>query len=89
MSKTDTLTVRIDPKVKKNAVEVFEKLGMTASEAVTLFFTQVSAEQGLPFRPHIPNEETERVIRDALAGKNVKSFGSIDEMFEDLGLPHA
>lgn len=89
MPKTATLTVRIDPKVKREAFKVFEKLGITASQAVTLYFAQVSAEKGLPFRPHIPNEETERVIQDALAGKNLKSFDNVEDLFADLGLPHA
>ena len=89
MSKTDTLTVRIDPKIKKNAMKIFEKLGMSASEAVTLYFTQVSAEKGLPFRPHIPNAETERVIQEAMAGKNLKSFDTLKDLLKELDLPDA
>ncbi len=89
MPKTDTLTVRIDPKVKKNAMKIFEKMGMTSSEAVTLYFTQVSAEKGLPFRPHIPNPETERVIQEAMAGKNLKSFDTLKDLLKDLDLPDA
>ncbi len=89
MSKTATVTVRIDPKVKKNALRVLEKLGITTSQAVTMYFNQISAEKGLPFRPHIPNEETERVIQDALAGKNLKSFDNLEDLLADLGLPNA
>ena len=89
MPKTATLTVRLDPKVKREAIKVFDKLGITASQAVTLYFSQVSAENGLPFRPHIPNEETERAIQDALAGRNLKSFDNMEDLFKDLGLPNA
>ena len=88
-AKTATLTVRLDPKVKMEAQKVLSKLGITTSQAVTMYFNQISEEKGLPFRPHIPNEETERAIQDALAGRNLKSFDNVQDLFKDLGLPDA
>ncbi|NCT11478.1 MAG: type II toxin-antitoxin system RelB/DinJ family antitoxin [Rhodobacterales bacterium] len=84
MPKTATLTVRLDPKVKREAIKVFDKLGITASQAVTLYFSQVSAENGLPFRPHIPNEETERIMEEAFAGTNLHAAKDIDDLFAQL-----
>ncbi len=83
-TKTATVTVRLDPKVKKAAQKVLSKLGITTSQAVTMYFNQISEEQGLPFRPHIPNEETERVIRESLAGKNLHSAKDINDLIAQL-----
>jgi len=69
MPKTATVTVRLDPKVKHEAQKVLDKLGITTSQAVTMYFNQISAEKGLPFRAHIPNVETALIMQDALAGK--------------------
>jgi DNA-damage-inducible protein J len=83
-NKTATVTVRLDPKVKKNAQKVLDRLGITTSQAVTMYFNQISEEQGLPFRPHIPNEETEQVMAEAFAGKNLHAAKDIDDLFAQL-----
>ncbi len=84
MSKTATLTVRLDPEVKKQAQKVLNKLGITTSQAVTMYFKQISMENGLPFRAHIPNEETERILEEASAGKNLHSANDADDLFAQL-----
>ena len=83
-AKTATVTVRLDPKVKRDAQKVLSKLGITTSQAVTMYFNQISEEQGLPFRPHIPNEETERTIQEALAGKNLHTAKDMDDLIAQL-----
>lgn len=83
-AKTATVTVRLDPKVKKEAQKVLSKLGITTSQAVTMYFNQISEEQGLPFRPHIPNAETVRVMDEAFAGKNLHTAKDIDNLFAQL-----
>ena len=85
-NKTATVTVRLDPKVKRNAQKVLEKLGITTSQAVTMYFNQISEEQGLPFRPHIPNAETLQAMDDLEHGRNVKTFDTPEEAFADLGI---
>jgi hypothetical protein len=35
---------------------------------------------------HVPNAVTRKVIRDANAGKNLLSYASLEEMFDDLGM---
>jgi len=47
--KTASLHVRMDPEMKEQANQLFNDLGMTLSDAVTLFFTQALTERGLPF----------------------------------------
>ena len=84
MSKTATLTVRLDPKVKSQAQKVLDKLGITTSQAITMYFRQISMENGLPFRAHVPNEETEQIMEEAFAGKNLHSAKNVDDLFAQL-----
>jgi DNA-damage-inducible protein J len=57
MSKTAVISARIDPKLKHEAEEVFRELGLTATQAITLFYKQVELERGLPFAVRVPNAE--------------------------------
>lgn len=60
MGKTSTISARIDPKTKEQAERIFEKLGLTASQASTLFYRQVELHRGLPFPVELPNETTRK-----------------------------
>ena len=84
MNKTSTITVRLDPLVKKNAETVLKALGLTTSQAVNLFFTQVSLNKGIPFDVHIPNEATEKAIEDGLAGVGLHTAANMDDLIAQL-----
>lgn len=58
MAKTAYLSTQLEPELKRDAEEVFKGLGLSTSEAVTLFFRQVVLHRGFPFPIKIPNEET-------------------------------
>ena len=84
MKKTATITVRLDPQVKKNAEAVLKALGLTTSQAVNLFFTQVSLHKGIPFDVHLPNEATAKAIEDGLAGRGLHTAANMDELTAKL-----
>ena len=84
MTKTATITVRLDPQVKLEVQKVLKTLGITTTQAVSMYFNQISAEKGLPFHPHIPNTDTERTIKDSIAGKNLHSAKDVDDLFTHL-----
>jgi len=86
MTKTTAITVRLDPKVKKDAQAVLKELGLTTTQAVSLFFKQVSLNKGLPFAVEIPNEETIKAIEDGLNKRNVKTFENAKAALDYLGL---
>lgn len=66
---TDTqIQVRLTQDLKEQASVLFEKMGMSLSEAVRTFLSQAVAEQGMPFRAHIPNKETITAIKEVEAG---------------------
>jgi DNA-damage-inducible protein J len=86
MTKTTAITVRLDPQVKKDAQAVLKELGLTTTQAVSLFFKQVSLNKGLPFAVEIPNEETIKAIEDGLNKWNVKTFENAEAALDYLGL---
>lgn len=87
MAKTDTLHIRVEPKVKKQAEETLNDLGLSITEAVNVFLNQVILNQGIPFEIKKPklNKETIQAIEDTKKGKNLsKTFDNVDKMFEEL-----
>lgn len=87
MAKTETLHMRIDSDLKNDAESLLKKLGMSMSEAVNIFFSQVVLNGGLPFNVKVPryNFETEQAMKEALeVSKNGKGYKSIDALFEEL-----
>ena len=90
MAKTDTLNIRIEPNLKKEAERTLDDLGMNVAEAVTIFLKQVVLTESIPFNIKKPkyNEETLEAIKEALEmikhPENYKSFNSVDELMEEL-----
>ena len=86
MSIAQTVTIQIDSTLKQNAETVFKQLGLSTSQAISLFYKQVQLRQDLPFESEeIPNATTIKALNDAKAGKGT-SFETTDELFKDLGI---
>jgi DNA-damage-inducible protein J len=85
VTKSTLITARIDPELKQETEKVFEELGLTMTQAITLFFKQVKMRQGLPFAVAIPNAKTRQALDDALSGKNLHKAESVDSLFDELG----
>jgi DNA-damage-inducible protein J len=77
MGKTETIRARVEPELKRGAEAVLKKIGLTSSEAITLFLTQVRLTKGLPFPVRVPNKQTRHAIKETEARKNVETFGSV------------
>jgi DNA-damage-inducible protein J len=86
MSKTTTVRARMEPNLKNKAEKVFSKLGLTSTQAITLFYKQVEIRNGLPFDLVIPNETTQKTFDDTDAGKNIIVCKDADDMFRKLGI---
>ncbi len=83
MPKTAMLNARIEPELKNEVEEIFEKLGLTTTQAVTLFFKHVKNYKGLPFEVRLPNATTRRAIDEARKGK-VRRFHSVKALAQEL-----
>lgn len=63
-SKSEYLQVRIDPELKEKAEKVFEKLGISTSQAIKLFLNQVTMNNGLPFDLYVREEKSFYLTED-------------------------
>jgi len=86
MRKTSTVRARIQPKLKARAEAVFHRLGLNATQAITLFYKQVELREGLPFEIAIPASTTKRTFESTDSGRNLIVCEDVDEMFEKLGI---
>ncbi len=86
MAKDASVSVRMEPALKRAAEDVLRNLGLPASQAVTLFYRQLVLQKGLPFAVKIPNVVTRKALEEAVKGQDLTSYSSIDELFEDLGI---
>ena len=86
MSKSATVRARVEPKLKQEAERVFETLGLSATQAVTLFYRQVTLRKGLPFDVVIANATTLKTFEDTNRGRNLVVCKDAGEMFEKLGI---
>ena len=93
-NKNELIHIRIEPTVKEKAENIFNKLGINMSYAVSLFLNQVILKNGFPFNVELPKvNETEleslaKIIEStggngAVSEKNQKiihlySLGAID-----------
>ena len=84
MGKTATVRARIEPNLKKQAETLLIKLGLSASQAITMFYRQVTLRKGLPFDVVIPTSTTLRTFEDTDAGKNLIVCKDADDMFKKL-----
>ena len=84
MSKTSTILARIEPDLKNKAEYVFRQLGLTTTQAITLFYKQVMMRKGLPFEVAIVNETTRQTFEDTDAGRNMVVCENVDDMFQKL-----
>ena len=83
--------IRIDEDVKKQAVELFNQLGIDMSSAVNMFLRQAIMRGGLPFSVEIPQFKPEvieamREAKQLSRDPNTKRYGSFAEALEDIDL---
>ncbi|MEL6408518.1 MAG: type II toxin-antitoxin system RelB/DinJ family antitoxin [Chloroflexota bacterium] len=78
----DRIHTRIDADVKAEVSQIFSRLGLTESDAIRLFYSQVQLHQGLPFAVKIPNDDTIAAMQEDLS--NAKRYDSVDALFDEL-----
>ena len=86
MAKDATVRARIEPRLKAEVERLFGKLGVTTTEAITLFYRQVKMRKGLPFDVVVPNRTTKKTLEDTDAGKHLVRVEDANEMFDKLGI---
>lgn len=86
----NTISARIDSKLKTQAENLFNELGMNMSTAITVFLKQAIRLRKIPFEIALdsPNAETLAAITEAneiASGKRkVKSYKNAKAMIKDI-----
>ena len=90
ISKPTNLNIRIDSNLKKEAEDLFKRLGLNMSSAINVFLTQSVREQAIPFEIHEdrPNKKLLKALKEAEKmakhPEKYKWYDNVDELFEDL-----
>ena len=80
--KTAAVHSRIEPETKEIAEGILRKLGLSPTDAIRLFYTQITLRKGLPFPVSIPNEETEQALEDSRKNRNLSTYSTTDQLFK-------
>jgi DNA-damage-inducible protein J len=81
---TESTSLRLDVKAKKQAYAVFKEVGLKPAQAINLFLKQVAMRGGIPFEIKIPNADTIEAMKELENKKGSKAKGS--SFYEELGI---
>ena len=83
--KTGYINARVTPTLKQDAERVLTTLGVSTTEAITMFLRQVVLNQGLPFPVRIPNAETVAAIKATRENPSTLStYEFVDALMADV-----
>ncbi len=86
MAKTTTISVRMDAELKANAEGILSALGLTPSQAISVFYKQITYRHGLPFPVQIPEKELSSVTINAMEEKDLDEYKNPSDLFSELGI---
>ena len=90
-ARTANVVARVEPDIKVRAEGIMEKMGISASTAINMFYRQVIFCNGLPFGLTVPKaydemtkEEFDAAMAVGLAEAKAGKAASADEVFDRL-----
>ena len=85
MPKDAQINIRLEGRLREDAEKVLKRLGVSVSEAVNIFLSQVVLQNGFPFDIKIPNEDTIKAFKQTEHDKDkLKTYESAEELFEEM-----
>jgi addiction module RelB/DinJ family antitoxin len=100
-TKSANLYARIEPDVKEQAEGILSSLGISASNAINMFYKQIILNRGIPFEVKLPstkpidisklseeelNAELEKGYADIAAGRTKPAKLAFADIRKDYGL---
>jgi len=70
--KTAIINARVRPELKGDVDKILSRLGITTTQAITIFFEQIKINKGIPFDLKLPNDETIEAMLDARSNSDLK-----------------
>ena len=86
MLKTSTISVRMDAELKSKAENILSSLGLTPSQAINVFYKQITCQNGLPFSIKSPEKVLNLVSINAMEEKNLDEYENPSELYDELGI---
>lgn len=100
MAKTANLYARIEPEIKEQAEMILTALGISASNAINMFYKQIILQGGLPFEVKLPAvlmdcskmtdeefvAEIEKGLEDVKNGKVVSAEKAFSDLRQKYGI---
>lgn len=81
---TDVVRSRISHELKRDAEAVLNNLGLTISDGIRLFLTQVATHRAIPFEIRTPNATTVAAMREAETARAAR-FSTFEDLLNELG----
>jgi len=54
--KTVTINTRVSPELKQDVEKILSSLGLTTSQAITMYLQQIRMRNGIPFAVEVPEK---------------------------------
>ena len=87
MTKTDNLTIRVEPTLKKSVESKLNDMGITMAQAINMYFKQIDMTDSIPFvvKRYSYNAETLKAMENTKNRENLTGpFNTVEEMWADL-----
>jgi len=82
MALNATVRARIDVELKEDVEKILSEIGLSTSQAITMFMKGIRRERGMPMELKIPNEETLQAMSDIEMGINMEEI-TLEEMIAE------
>lgn len=82
--KTEVINFRVEPGLKRLAETILKRIGLTTTDAFTLFMHQLILQEGLPFEVKVPNKKTRKALKNAFEGKNLIKYNSLEDLIREF-----
>ena len=76
-----TVRARVDGNLKQEVEEILKEIGLSTSQAITLFLKRIKYEKGIPFELKVPNSTTIQAMEEAK--QNIGETVSFEEFLEE------
>ena len=76
-TKSELIHIRIEPEIKHKSEQIFKRLGVNTSYAVSIFLSQVILKEGFPFEIQLPKQNNNEYVALAKIIESTAGSGKI------------
>jgi len=72
--------------LQNNAIQVFQKMGISIIDAVNIFLQEVVIRQEFPFNVNHPNKTTLETMQKTDAGLELTKYDDVNDFYKEMGI---